>query len=168
MMSLAMLDLCRPLSGWLRSFFRTSARCGVSARASGVVCGPPYPVPGHPTQRQSRAILCDGSIQRGIEDIIVSQPRVRRPPGRIERHRDQEGHALLTETPMRAQPMSSELTEIVILPSRADDGVAIAEDREIPFPVDRQLELLTDRFLIKNQLDAGQGPGKRHHHLDIT
>ena len=60
---------------------------------------------------------------------------------------------------MRAQPMSGELTKIVILPPRADNGLAIAEDREIPFPVARKVELLADRFLVENQLDAGQRPG---------
>ena len=32
---LAMLDLCRLLSGWPRSFSLTSARCGARAKASG-------------------------------------------------------------------------------------------------------------------------------------
>jgi hypothetical protein len=38
--------------------------------------------------------------------------------------------------------------------------VAIAEDREISLPVDRNLELLEDRFLVENQLDAGAGSGQ--------
>jgi hypothetical protein len=69
---------------------------------------------------------------------------------------------------MRAQSISGELTQVAILPPRPHDGLAIAEDREIPFPIDRELELLADRFPVENQLDARQGPGKRHHRLDIT
>ena len=64
------------------------------------------------------AVLCDGCVQRGVEDIVVSQPRT---PAGIERGRHQERHGLLTETAVRAPPMSGELTEIVILPPRADN-----------------------------------------------
>ena len=42
------------------------------------------------------------------------------------------GHTLLTETAMRAQLMAGELTQIVIPPPRADNGLAMTEDREIP------------------------------------
>jgi len=109
-------------------------------------------------------------VQREIEDIVVVKRSGFRPllVRRIDRPRQQKRDLLLTETAMRAQPMSGELTKIVVLPSRADNGLAIAEDREIPLPVDRKLELLADRFLVENQFDAGQRPGKRHHRLDIT
>lgn len=109
-------------------------------------------------------------VQREIEDIVVVKRSGFRSllVRRIDRPRQQERDLLLTETAMRAQPMSGELTKIVILPPRADNGLAIAEDREIPLPVDRKLELLADRFLVENQFDAGQRPGKRHHRLDIT
>jgi len=109
-------------------------------------------------------------VQREIEDIVVVKRSGFRPllVRRIDRPRQQKRDLLLTETAMRAQPMSGELTKIVILPPRADNGLAIAEDREIPLPVDRKLELLADRFLVENQFDAGQRPGKRHHRLDIT
>src|ERR1700688_5170938 len=64
--------------------------------------------------------------------------------------------------------MPGQLTEIVILLPRADDCLAVAEDREIPFPVDRKLELLAHLLLIENQLDAGQCSCKCHHCLDVT
>src|ERR1700731_1088047 len=101
-------------------------------------------------------------VQREIEDIVVVKRSGFRPllVRRIDRPRQQKRDLLLTETAMRAQPMSGELTKIVVLPSRADNGLAIAEDREIPLPVDRKLELLADRFLVENQFDAGQRPGQ--------
>jgi hypothetical protein len=102
-------------------------------------------------------------VQREIEDIVVVKRSGFRSllVRRIDRPRQQERDLLLTETAMRAQPMSGELTKIVILPPRADNGLAIAEDREIPLPVDRKLELLADRFLVENQFDAGQLSGWR-------
>ena len=57
---------------------------------------------------------------------------------------------------MRAQAMSRQLAQIVILAARADHGMAVAENREIAFPVDRQIELLAHLLLVEHQFDAGQ------------
>ena len=64
------------------------------------------------------AVLCDDCVQRGAEDVVVSQPRT---PAGIERGRHQERHGLRPRPPCEPQPISGELTEIVILPPRADN-----------------------------------------------
>jgi hypothetical protein len=48
---------------------------------------PPYPVARHATQRPSRAVSCDGSIQRGVEDVVIPEALTRGAPGGIERRR---------------------------------------------------------------------------------
>ena len=50
----------------------------------------------------------------------------------------------------------------------ADHGLPIAEHGEIPFPVEGKFELLADRFLVENEFNTGQRPGKRHHGRNIT
>lgn len=69
---------------------------------------------------------------------------------------------------MGTKAMTSQLTEIVIFLPGADHGLPIAEHGEIPFPVERKFELLADGFLVENQLNAWQRPGKRHHGRNIA
>jgi hypothetical protein len=45
---------------------------------------------------------------------------------------------------MGPQSMAGELAKIVILASRAEDSCSIAENGEIAFAVDGQIELLAD------------------------
>ena len=91
-------------------------------------------------------------IQRKIEDIVVVERSGFRPPSvlLIDRPRQQERDLLLAEAAMRSKPVPSQLTEIVILLPCANDGLAVAEDREIPFPVDRKFELLTHLLFVEN------------------
>jgi hypothetical protein len=63
---------------------------------------------------------------------------------RVNRPRQQERHLLLTKAAMGPQSMAGELAKIVILAPRAEDGCSIAEDGEIAFAVDGQIELLAD------------------------
>jgi hypothetical protein len=54
--------------------------------SSGVVSGSTMPRLRPSSTTTMRA--CDGSIRRGIEDVVVSEARMRGPPRTIERHRD--------------------------------------------------------------------------------
>src|SRR6516225_7605084 len=88
------------------------------------------------------------AVEREVEDVVVVQAAYFRALAILcgERPRQQKRHLLFAEPAMRTQPMSRQLGEIVILPARADHSVAVAEDREIPLAVYREIELVADLF----------------------
>jgi hypothetical protein len=92
-------------------------------------------------------IFAPGDAIADLERLAVTRRRTRRSFSN-------NFHSGLAKPAMRTQPVSRQLGEIVILPARADDRVAVAEDREITLAVNRQIELFADLFFRSVPGDA--------------
>jgi hypothetical protein len=81
------------------------------------------------------------AVQGEVEDVVVAQHAYFRslPVLALKGAGDKEGHALLTETTMRAQGVIAESRQVMVLASGAERGAAVREHGEVALAIRRQL-----------------------------
>src|SRR5262249_686002 len=100
-------------------------------------------------------------VQGEIEDVEVAQSAVFANPviGRIRWTRQHERNRLLREPAVRAQSMTGESGEVVLIRPRANCGVCVAHCDEITLPLRRHFIARGCACSVKNQRYAGNARG---------
>ncbi len=83
--------------------------------------------------------------------------------GSAQRVREDEGHALLGEAAMRAQPLAGELAEVVVAGTGAERDAGRADDDDVGLAISRHLEAGGRLIAGQGQRDTRQRPDPFEH-----